>query len=196
MPHTCEMLRKCSEWLHHHCPCWVSTYILWEECQTLEAHGGFTELGNLVRPKLIFLDLDLHFLCSLPAALLVSYLCLTPCDPADCSPPSSSVRGIFQARILESIAISSSRGSSWIRDRTQVSFTAGGFFTAEPSGKPLFLQQWFSKCESQTSSHSITQILGNANSSAPLQKLLNQKLWGWGLLLLSRFSHVRLYATP
>ena len=45
----------------------------------------------------------------------------TLCDPMDCSPPGSSVHGIFQARILEWVAISFSRGSSQPRDRTQVS---------------------------------------------------------------------------
>ena len=44
------------------------------------------------------------------------------CDPMDCSPPGSSVHGIFQAEILEWIAISSTRGSSPPRDRTYVSF--------------------------------------------------------------------------
>ena len=39
----------------------------------------------------------------------------------DCSPPDSSVHGIFQVRILEWIAISSSRGSSWPRDWIHVS---------------------------------------------------------------------------
>ena len=39
-------------------------------------------------------------------------LCLTPCDPMDCSLPGSSVHGILQARILEWVPISSSRGSS------------------------------------------------------------------------------------
>ena len=38
--------------------------------------------------------------------------CLTPCDPMDCSLPDSPVHGIFQARTLESVAISSSRGAS------------------------------------------------------------------------------------
>ena len=38
--------------------------------------------------------------------------CPTLCDPIECSPPDSSVPGIFQARILEGFAISSSRGSS------------------------------------------------------------------------------------
>ena len=47
--------------------------------------------------------------------------CLTLCDPVDCSPPGSSIHGILQARILEWVAISFSRGSSRPRDRTQVS---------------------------------------------------------------------------
>ena len=47
---------------------------------------------------------------------LVAQLYSTLCDPLDCSPPGSSVHGIFQARILKWIAISSSRGSSWPRD--------------------------------------------------------------------------------
>ena len=46
----------------------------------------------------------------------VAYLCSTLCSFMDCSPPGSSVHGIFQARILEWVAISSSRGSSWPRD--------------------------------------------------------------------------------
>ena len=51
------------------------------------------------------------------------------CDPMDCSPPGFSVHGIFQARILEWVAISFSRGSSWPWDWTQVSCPAGRFFT-------------------------------------------------------------------
>ena len=43
-------------------------------------------------------------------------LCLTLCDPMDCSPPVSSAHGILQARILEWVAISFSRGSSPPRD--------------------------------------------------------------------------------
>ena len=45
-------------------------------------------------------------------------LCLTLCDHVDCSPPDSSVHGIFQARILEWVAMPFSRGSSQPRDRT------------------------------------------------------------------------------
>ena len=53
----------------------------------------------------------------------------------DCSLPGSSVHGVFQARILERVAISFSKGSSWLRDQTRVSYTVGGFFTTAPPGK-------------------------------------------------------------
>ena len=48
-------------------------------------------------------------------------LCLTLCDSKDCSLPGSFVHGVFQARILEWVAISSSRGSSQPRDQTHIS---------------------------------------------------------------------------
>ena len=50
----------------------------------------------------------------------VTESCLTLCDPTDCSPPGSSVHGILQARVLQQVAISSSRGSSRPRDGTCV----------------------------------------------------------------------------
>ena len=56
-----------------------------------------------------------------------------------CSPPGSSVHEIFQARIVEWVTISSSRGSTRSRDRTHVSYIAGGFFTTAPPQKPLNL---------------------------------------------------------
>ena len=70
-------------------------------------------------------------ICRFRGALcvLVTQSCTTLCDPMDCSPPGSSVHGIFQARILECVAIPFSRGSSWPRDWTQVSCIAGRFFT-------------------------------------------------------------------
>ena len=58
----------------------------------------------------------------------VAQSCPTLCDPMDSSPPGSSVHGIFQARILGWVAISFSRGSSRLRDRTQVSLIAGRHF--------------------------------------------------------------------
>ena len=59
----------------------------------------------------------------------VAQSCLTLCDPMDCSLPGSSVHGIFQARVLEWVAISFSSGSSWPRDGTQVSHIVDRCFT-------------------------------------------------------------------
>ena len=94
--------------------------------------------------------------------LLISYACVhakspwscpTLCDPMDYRSPGSFVHGIFQARTLKWVAISSSRGFSWPSDLTRVSYfscisrhfscisrqvscIAGGFFTSEPPEKP------------------------------------------------------------
>ena len=68
--------------------------------------------------------------------VLVPQSCPTLCNPTDCSPPGSTVHGIFQARMLEWVAISFTSDSSPHRDQTHVSCIAGGFFTTEPPGKP------------------------------------------------------------
>ena len=60
----------------------------------------------------------------------------TLCNAMDCSPPVSSVHGILQAKVLEWVAISCSKGSSQPRDKTHVSCIADRFFTAVPPGKP------------------------------------------------------------
>ena len=62
-----------------------------------------------------------HLRFSVSVYVLVTQSCPTLCDPMDCSPPGSSVHGILQARILEWVAISSSRGSSRPKDQTPVS---------------------------------------------------------------------------
>ena len=59
----------------------------------------------------------------------VAQSCPTLCDPVDCSLSGSSVHGIFQARVLEWIAISFSRGSSQPRNQTRVSRIVGRRFT-------------------------------------------------------------------
>ena len=55
----------------------------------------------------------------------VAQSCLTLCNPMDCSLPGSTIDGIFQARILEWVAISFFRRSSWPRDWTWVSHMVG-----------------------------------------------------------------------
>ena len=59
----------------------------------------------------------------------VAQSCPTLCDPMDYSLPGFSIHGIFQARVLEWVAISFSRGSSQPRDRTQVFHNASRCFT-------------------------------------------------------------------
>ena len=71
----------------------------------------------------------------------VTQLCPTLCDPMDCSPSGSTVHGISQARILEWVAISFSRGSSRPSNQTRtssfISCIAGRFLTTEPPAVQL-----------------------------------------------------------
>ena len=79
---------------------------------------------------------------SSPSTDKVSYLCVRPqwlsrvqlCDPMNCSPPGSSIHGIFQARILEWVVMSSSSESSWPIEPASLALP-GGFFTTAPPGK-------------------------------------------------------------
>ena len=59
--------------------------------------------------------------CNREQASASTQLSPTLCDPMNCSPPGSSAHGIFQARILEWVAISYSRGFSSPRDHTRIS---------------------------------------------------------------------------
>ena len=59
----------------------------------------------------------------------VAQSCSTLCNPMDYSLPGSSIHGVFQARVLEWVAISFSRGSSQPRNWTLVSLIAGRCFT-------------------------------------------------------------------
>ena len=71
----------------------------------------------------------------------VAHSCPTLCNPMDCSLPGSSIHGIFQASVLEWVAISFSRRSSRPRDRTQVSCIAGRCFTVWATREALHVQK-------------------------------------------------------
>ena len=73
------------------------------------------------------------------------------CHPVDCSPPGSSVYRIFQARIVEWIAISFSKGSSRPRNQTKVSCVAGRFFTYWERREAWYIAYLFT----------MTYIIGN-----------------------------------
>ena len=70
--------------------------------------------------------------------VLVTQSCLTLCHPMDCSPPGSSLHGILQARILEWVAISASRGTS-PRILTCISCIEAVSLQSEPPGKLLVI---------------------------------------------------------
>ena len=92
-------------------------------------------------------------------------------DSMDCRPPDFSVHGILQARILECVALPSSRGYSWPRDQTCVfcsSYIAGKFFTTEPRGKSTKLSP---------RSNSRNHILGSQGSFLPTQGIACHSLW-------------------
>ena len=92
----------------------------------------------------------------------------TLCDPIDCSPPRSSVRGILQARVLERFAMPYSRGSSRRRDQTNVSCTAcmaGGFSTTEPLGRPI--QEGYRLLQLCFSLVNLPFITGRVSTSKP-----------------------------
>ena len=79
------------------------------------------------------------------------------CDPMDCSQPDSSVHGILQARILEWVAISFSRGSFWPRDWTHISYIScigkrilyhcATWLLLERSGSFIIAPQWMKNKE-------------------------------------------------
>ena len=76
--------------------------------------------------------------------LLQSFLTL--CHPVDCSLPGSSVHGILQVRILEWVAMPSSKGSSRPKYQTHIFCIFGstsGFFITEQLGKP-YIMEWYS----------------------------------------------------
>ena len=70
----------------------------------------------------------------------VTQPCANLCNPMDCSLPGSYVHGIFQASVLEWVAISFSRGFSQPRDRTWVSCTASRFFNEWATREAHFLR--------------------------------------------------------
>ena len=72
---------------------------------------------------------------------VVTQSCLTLCDPMDCNPPGSSVHGILQARILECVAMPFSKGSSRLRNRTQVSCLQTDSLPSEPQQHSIYSKE-------------------------------------------------------
>ena len=128
--------------------CWVGRLLLfllpiyiyymkkWNKIKTLQLKlpWNIYYIAIYVIKKFQILELYVKYISchSLLIMLIIIYKwsevaqsCLTLCDPKDCSLPGFSIHGIFQVKILEWVAISFSRGSSRLRDWTQVSRIAG-----------------------------------------------------------------------
>ena len=110
--------------------------------------------------------------------------CPTLCDPMDCSLRGSFIHGIFQARVLEWVAISFSRGSSRPRDRTWVSHIASRWFyhlshqgSSPANGNPLHIgNQFHLLCQSYS--------MGCCRVREDYELELSGK-WSWDQLVMS-----------
>ena len=107
---------------------------------------------------------------------MCAQLHLTLCDPVDCSLPGSSVRGLFQARILEWVTISFSRGSSQPRDWTPVSCVSC-FGRCN-----LYHWAMWDLATARTESSQCPPIFFSSRTCAVLKGMA---IWEWGLSGLS-----------
>ena len=92
-------------------------------------------------------------------------LCPTLFNPVGCSPPGSSVHGVLQARILEWLAVPSSRESSQCRDQIHISYfylhwEVGLFLSLVPPGKPTDWIASVIKKQGQQRIHFVTMAAG------------------------------------
>ena len=136
----------------------------------------------------------------------VAQSCLTPCDPMDCSLSGSSVHGIFQARVLEWIAISFSRGSSQTRKQNRVSCIAGrGFYRLSHQGSPKH-HAAAAAAKSLQSCPTLCDPIHSSPPGSPVPGILQARTlewvaisfsnaWKWKVKVKS-LSSVRLWATP
>ena len=90
----------------------------------------------------------------------ITQSCPTLCGSMDYSPPGSSIHGILQARILEWVAIPFCRGSSWPRDRTQVSCIGVRFFTIWATREALWSYFAFTINSSSVLGEGFGQLFG------------------------------------
>ena len=129
---------------------------------------------------------------------LVAQSCLNLCDPMDYNPQVSLSMGILQARILEWVAMTFSRGSSQLRSGIQVSSTAGGFFTT-----------WVTAAAAAKSLQSCPTLCSPIDGSppgSPVPGILQARTLEWVAISFSNawkwkvkvklFSHIWLLATP
>ena len=121
---------------------WVHTCVVSPTFNNTHQSGIFVTVDkptliNHIQPKLT-LRMVHSWCCTVYKSKVKSLSHVRLCDPTDCSLPGSSIHGIFQARVLEWVAISFSRGSSRPRDRTQISHVVGRHFTVWATREVLY----------------------------------------------------------
>ena len=129
------------------CLTWGSEYFgIWPASKEKEPSCLMLDVANRLKSWILLGKFALGEVSVYHSALCMRAESLQPCltlwNPVDCSPPGCFVHGILQARILEWVAMPSSRGSSRPRDWTHVSCVAciaGRFITTEPPRKPFSL---------------------------------------------------------
>ena len=135
--------------------------------------------------------------------------CLTLCDTMDYSPPGSSIHGILQARILEWVAMLSSRGSSQPRDQIQYPALQVDSLSSEPPGKPWQIIYGSPAAAAANSLQSCPTLCNPIDGSPPgssVPGILQARtlewvaisfsnVWKWKLKVKS-LSRVQLVATP
>ena len=120
------------KWVEAQFPTWISSFL---ELLVAITILYWSTLEHLLSQLTVYVRAHLWNMC-MHTTLLQS--CPTLCKSMDCSLPGSSAHGILQARILKWVTMPSSRESSQLSDQTCGSCIAGGFFTPEPPGKPLY----------------------------------------------------------
>ena len=130
----------------------------------------------------------------------VAQLCPTLCDPVDCSLPGSSVHGIFQAIVLEWIAIFFSRGSPQPRDRTRVSRIVDRRFTVHHQGSHKDIQ--YSTRQRNLTGRFLELLFLDGTENPPAVSLVNppiptffqpqKQIWSLGL----HFSSLNYWTMP
>ena len=102
----------------------LGVMVKWRWCTHASFWGDDLDFSHLLTPPFCIQEageLSREGFGARECCCLVDKSCLTLCDSRDCSLPGSSVDGSLQARILEWIAMPSSRWSSWVRDQTCIS---------------------------------------------------------------------------
>ena len=126
---------------------------------------------------------------------LVAHVCPVLCNLIYCSPPGSSVHGILQARILQWVAISISRGSFWPRDWTYTSCTIRWTLNAAAAAAKS-LQSCLTLCDPTDGSPPGSPVPGILQARTMEWVAISfSNAWKWKVKV-KLLSHVRLFATP